>query len=80
MGPVGGTGLVPTINYPEVAILGMGKAVPKPVVRDGQIVIRTMMTVTLGYDHRVADGADGGRFVGALRARLEDPLSMLLTM
>jgi len=80
VGPVGGTGLVPTINYPEVAILGMGKAAAKAVVRDGAIVARTMMTVTLGYDHRVNDGADGGRFVAALRARLEDPLTMLLGM
>ena len=78
VGPLGGVGMLPTINYPEVAILGMGQARPRPVVRDGQIVVRTILPVTLAFDHRVADGADAARFVNELRRRLEEPLSWLL--
>jgi len=78
VGPLGGTGMIPTINYPECAILGMGQARPRPVVRDGEIVVRTIMPVTLAFDHRIADGADAARFVNALRRRLEEPISWLL--
>ena len=63
VGPLGGTAMLPTINYPEVAILAMGKVHEKPVVRDGEIVIRKMLPLTLAFDHRVADGADAARFV-----------------
>ncbi|UCF66575.1 MAG: 2-oxo acid dehydrogenase subunit E2 [Acidobacteriota bacterium] len=80
IGPLGGTRLVPTINYPEVAILGMGRAKPQPVVRDGQIVARTILPLTLAFDHRVADGADSARFMSALVRRLSDPLDWLLAM
>jgi pyruvate dehydrogenase E2 component (dihydrolipoamide acetyltransferase) len=59
IGPLGSTVLIPAINYPEVAILGMGKMQDKPVVRDGEIVIRKILPVTLAFDHRIADGADG---------------------
>jgi pyruvate dehydrogenase E2 component (dihydrolipoamide acetyltransferase) len=79
VGPLGGTGLIPTINYPEVAILGMGMARPKPVVHEGAIVARTVLPLTLCFDHRVADGADAARFVNGLVARLSDPLGWLLT-
>ena len=69
---------MPTINYPEVAILGMGRAKEKPVVVDGQIVIRKMLPLTLGFDHRVADGADAARFVSDLVRQLSDPNLLLL--
>jgi pyruvate dehydrogenase E2 component (dihydrolipoamide acetyltransferase) len=78
VGPLGGTRLVPTINYPEVAILGMGRAAERAVVRDGEIVIRTILPLTLAFDHRVADGADAARFVNSLVRRLEHPLSWLV--
>jgi len=78
VGPLGGTGMIPTINYPECAILGMGQARPRPVVREGEIVVRTIMPVTLAFDHRVADGADAARFVNDLRRRLEEPIAWLL--
>ncbi|MEN6631479.1 MAG: dihydrolipoamide acetyltransferase family protein, partial [Candidatus Polarisedimenticolia bacterium] len=79
VGPLGGTALIPTINYPESAILGMATAKPKPVVHEGQIVARTILPLTLAFDHRVADGADAARFVGALVRRLSEPLSWLFT-
>jgi len=78
VGPLGGTALIPTINYPEVAILGMGRAQQKPVVRDGEIVIRTILPLTLAFDHRIADGADAARFVTEMVRQLSDPNLLLL--
>jgi pyruvate dehydrogenase E2 component (dihydrolipoamide acetyltransferase) len=78
VGPVGGTALIPTINYPEVAILGMGRVQEKPVVRDGEIVIRKILPLTLAFDHRIADGADAARFVSELARQLSDPNMLLL--
>lgn len=78
VGPLGGTALIPTINYPEVAILGMGRVQEKPVVRNGQIVIRKMLPLTLAFDHRIADGADAARFVTEMARQLEDPARLLL--
>jgi len=78
VGPLGGTALIPAINYPEVAILGMGKVQEKPVVRDGQIVIRKILPLTLAFDHRIADGADAARFVSELVRHLSDPNLLLL--
>jgi pyruvate dehydrogenase E2 component (dihydrolipoamide acetyltransferase) len=80
VGAIGGFGSMPTINYPEVAILAMGRVTDKPVVRDGQIVIRTILPVTLTYDHRVIDGADAARFTTKLVERLSDPNLLLLEM
>ena len=78
VGPLGGTALIPTINYPEVAILGMGRIQPKPVVVGGEIVIRNMLPLTLAFDHRIADGADAARFVSELVRQLSDPNLLLL--
>lgn len=78
VGPLGGTALIPTINYPEVAILGMGKVQEKPVVRDGEIVIRKILPLTLAFDHRIADGADAARFVTEMVRQLSDPNLLLL--
>jgi pyruvate dehydrogenase E2 component (dihydrolipoamide acetyltransferase) len=78
VGPLGGTALLPTINYPEVAILGMGKVQEKPVVREGEIVIRKILPLTLAFDHRIADGADAARFVSEMVRHLSDPNLLLL--
>lgn len=78
VGPLGGTAMLPTINYPEVAILGMGRVQEKPVVRNGEIVIRKILPLTLAFDHRIADGADAARFVGELVRQLSDPNLLLL--
>jgi pyruvate dehydrogenase E2 component (dihydrolipoamide acetyltransferase) len=77
-GAVGGHTFIPIINYPEVAILGMGRAQPKPVVRDGQVVIRTMLPLSLSFDHRVVDGADVIRFLVLVIRLLEDPMQLLI--
>ncbi|UCG14305.1 MAG: 2-oxo acid dehydrogenase subunit E2 [Deltaproteobacteria bacterium] len=78
VGPLGGTALIPAINYPEVAILGMGRVQEKPVVRNGHIVIRQVLPLTLSFDHRVADGADAARFVSEMVRELSDPNLLLL--
>jgi pyruvate dehydrogenase E2 component (dihydrolipoamide acetyltransferase) len=78
IGPIGGTGAVPMVNFPEVAIMAMARAQEKPVVRDGQIVIRTIMPLSLSFDHRVCDGAEAAMFLRHIAECLEDPFTILL--
>jgi pyruvate dehydrogenase E2 component (dihydrolipoamide acetyltransferase) len=73
IGALGGTAAIPIINYPEVAILGVARARQEAVVRQGQIVPRLMLPITLTFDHRVADGADGARFATEIVSLLEAP-------
>lgn len=77
LGGIGGTGFTPIVNWPEVAILGMARARLTPVVRDGQIVPRLLLPLSLSYDHRVIDGADAARFVRRLAEMLENPWQMV---
>ena len=84
-GAMGGGLFAPIINYPEVAILGLGQARMQPVVRDlgkgdFQIVPRLMMPVVLCIDHRVLDGADAIKFLRVLVDTLEDPDELFLSM
>jgi pyruvate dehydrogenase E2 component (dihydrolipoamide acetyltransferase) len=72
-GALGGSFGTPIINPPEVAILGMGRVQDKPVARDGKVVIRPMLPLSLSFDHRLIDGATAQRFMNAVMARLEDP-------
>jgi pyruvate dehydrogenase E2 component (dihydrolipoamide acetyltransferase) len=65
------------INPPEAAILAVGSMTPKPVVRDGEIVVRQMMRVTMSCDHRVVDGATGAQFLQTFKKILENPLYLL---
>jgi len=78
IGALGGTGAIPIINYPEVAILGAARAREEPAVREGRIVPRVLLPLTLTFDHRVADGADGARFAADIVRRLERPEQLLL--
>jgi pyruvate dehydrogenase E2 component (dihydrolipoamide acetyltransferase) len=78
IGALGGTGAIPIINYPEVAILGVARGREEPVVRDGAVVPRLLLPLSLTFDHRVADGADGARFASAIVRRLERPDHLLL--
>jgi pyruvate dehydrogenase E2 component (dihydrolipoamide acetyltransferase) len=73
VGNVGGIFATPIINYPEVANLGIGKIQEKPVVRNGKIVIRSIMPIFLTFDHRLVDGAEAARFVNVVKEHLEDP-------
>jgi pyruvate dehydrogenase E2 component (dihydrolipoamide acetyltransferase) len=80
LGALGGTGALPIINYPEVAILGVARAREEPVVRDGHVVPRLLLPLSLTFDHRVADGADGARFAADIVRRLEHPDQLLLEL
>jgi pyruvate dehydrogenase E2 component (dihydrolipoamide acetyltransferase) len=73
VGFIGGTHFTPIPNHPEVAILGLGRIEEKPVVREGKVVIRRIMPLSLTFDHRVVDGADAARFVNTVKEYLEDP-------
>lgn len=66
------------INPPEAAIIAVGGATPTPVVRDGEVVVRNIMHVTMSCDHRVVDGATGARFLQSFKQLLETPAMMLL--
>src|SRR5439155_1696909 len=78
LGALGGTGAIPIINYPEVAILGVARGREEAVVRGGQIVPRLLLPISLTFDHRVADGADGARFAQAIIRRLEAPETLFV--
>lgn len=80
LGGIGGTAFTPIINCPEVAILGVSRAVMKPVWNDksGAFEPRLMLPLALSYDHRVIDGADGARFTSHLRLMLSDVRRLLL--
>lgn len=78
LGGIGGTHFTPIINAPEIAILGVSKSSMKPVWKDGQFVPRLMMPLSLSYDHRAVDGAQGARFITNLSAVLSDIRRVLL--
>lgn len=77
-GSIGGTFGTPIINYPESAILGVGRIQEKPVVRDGRIVIGHLLPLSLSYDHRIIDGAGGVRLIRFIEEALSDPEMLLL--
>lgn len=78
LGMYGVEEVIPIINMPDSAILGIGVAAPAAVVRDGQVVIKTMMKLTLAGDHRVTDGAEGAQFLAEIKRLLESPWSLVL--
>ncbi len=78
IGSLGGIVSTPIINYPEVAILGLGKAEMKAVVVGGEVVARYTLPLNLSFDHRTTDGADAARFVGEIKSYLEVPGRLLL--
>jgi 2-oxoisovalerate dehydrogenase E2 component (dihydrolipoyl transacylase) len=71
---------VPVINYPEAAILGMGSLKPRPVVVDGEVVVRPTMSLTCAFDHRIVDGAQVAAFLRELRELIEAPELALLDL
>ena len=70
-GKLGGLSQTPIVNYPEVAILSIGRIGERPVVRDGEVVVRRMGTICVTFDHRVIDGSRAAEFGLAVIARLE---------
>jgi pyruvate dehydrogenase E2 component (dihydrolipoamide acetyltransferase) len=77
LGGIGGTAFTPIINAPEVAILGVSRSVMKPLWRDGAFIPRLMLPLSLSYDHRVIDGAEGVRFTSWLAETLGKPEALV---
>ncbi|MDE0354382.1 MAG: dihydrolipoamide acetyltransferase family protein [Deltaproteobacteria bacterium] len=72
LGSIGGSYFTPIVNSPQVAVLGMGRGVQRPMVRDKKVALRMVLPLALSYDHRVIDGADGARFLREIVRCLED--------
>ncbi|MDH1076439.1 2-oxo acid dehydrogenase subunit E2 [Pseudomonas nitroreducens] len=78
LGALGGIVSTPVINYPEVAIVGVNRMVERPMVINGQIIVRKMMNLSSSFDHRVVDGMDAAAFIQAVRALLEHPATLFI--
>jgi pyruvate dehydrogenase E2 component (dihydrolipoamide acetyltransferase) len=78
LGGIGGTAFTPIVNAPEVAILGVSRSAMKPVYQNGEFVPRLMLPLSLSYDHRVIDGAEGARFITYLNRLLGDIRTLLM--
>ena len=78
LGGIGGTSFTPIVNYPEVAILGMSRSQKQLQIRDGEVVERLMLPLSLSYDHRVINGADAARFVVKLVTLLSDAFRLVI--
>jgi 2-oxoisovalerate dehydrogenase E2 component (dihydrolipoyl transacylase) len=78
LGKLGGIVSTPIINAPEVAIIGVNKAVERPVVQHGQIAVRLMMNLSSSFDHRFIDGYDAAEIVQALKEMLEQPATIFI--
>jgi pyruvate dehydrogenase E2 component (dihydrolipoamide acetyltransferase) len=72
LGSIGGTAFTPIINAPELAIMGVTRAFEKPVKLDGLLAWRTILPLSLSYDHRVINGADAARFCVAFSQQLQE--------
>ena len=71
-------GFTPIINPPQAAILGVGRIIEKPVAREGAVVIRPMVALSLSFDHRIVDGAPAARFLQRVKQLVERPMALLL--
>ena len=70
----------PILNAPQTAILGMHKIEDRPVVVDGEIVVRPMMYLAMSYDHRMLDGKEAVSFLVSIKEQLENPEKLLLNL
>ncbi|MFQ6005981.1 MAG: dihydrolipoamide acetyltransferase family protein [Woeseia sp.] len=79
LGKLGGIVSTPIINLPEVAIIGVNKAVERPVVIDGQVTVRLMMNLSSSFDHRFVDGYDAAAMIQRIKEMLEHPATIFIT-
>jgi pyruvate dehydrogenase E2 component (dihydrolipoamide acetyltransferase) len=79
-GAIGGIFATPMLRLPEVAILGVGKLLHKPVVHDGEVMVRTILPLSLTFDHRALDGAEAQRFLNELIGYLSNPARLILVL
>lgn len=80
LGKLGGVLATPIINFPEVAIMGVHKIKEVPAVRDGKIVIRQVMNLSISLDHRIVDGYEGAMFLQHVVSLLEDPTQLFMEL
>jgi 2-oxoisovalerate dehydrogenase E2 component (dihydrolipoyl transacylase) len=80
VGPLGSIAATPIINHPEVALMAFHKTKKTPVVLGNEIVIRSMMNVSMSFDHRVADGATAVMFTNRVKELIENPYFMTLEL
>lgn len=77
-GSIGGIFATPVINYPEAGILGVGRIVKKPVVKNDEVVPGSMLALSLSVDHRIVDGGEASRFINSVMKYLADPVALLM--
>lgn len=77
-GAIGGMFGVPVINYPQSGILGIGRLLKKPVVKNDEIVVGSVLPLSLSVDHRIVDGGDAARFINQVMEYLSDPASLIM--
>ena len=77
-GSIGGLFAVPVINYPQAAILGIGRVSKRPVVKYDELAVGLVLPLSLSVDHRIADGGDTARFVNSIMGYLADPVSLIM--
>jgi pyruvate dehydrogenase E2 component (dihydrolipoamide acetyltransferase) len=77
-GSIGGIFGTPVINYPQAGILGIGRILKTPIVKDDQIVIGNILPLSLTVDHRIVDGGEATRFLNSIMEYLNDPLSLIM--
>jgi 2-oxoisovalerate dehydrogenase E2 component (dihydrolipoyl transacylase) len=78
LGKLGGIASTPVINMPEVGIIGVNRAVERPVVFNGQIAVRLMMNLSTSFDHRFVDGYDAAALVQSIKEMLEHPATIFV--
>ena len=78
LGKLGGIASTPIINAPEMAIIGLNKAVERPMVRQGGVMVRRIMNLSSSFDHRFVDGYDAAAMIQALKERLEHPATIFI--
>ncbi|TQS75705.1 2-oxo acid dehydrogenase subunit E2 [Ornithinibacillus gellani] len=78
IGSAGGQWFTPVINYPEAAILGIGRIAEKPIVRDGEIVVAPVLALSLSFDHRIVDGATAQLALNQIKRLLNDPQLIMM--
>ncbi len=77
-GSIGGMYATPVINYPQAGILGIGRIVQKPIVKNNQIVVGNVLPLSLSVDHRIVDGGEASRFMNCILKYLSDPVMMMM--
>jgi len=77
-GSIGGIYATPVINYPQAGILGIGRIMKKPVVKENQIVVGNVLPLSLSVDHRIVDGGEASRFINRIMEYLSDPVLMMM--